>query len=65
MWKKALLLASAMLMPWLATAATIDTSNPYQMMKAVAEQSFERLKNEQPQVRQDPQYLKVIVEQEL
>ncbi|MGL4191530.1 phospholipid-binding protein MlaC [Vibrio misgurnus] len=65
MWKKALLLASAMLMPWLVTAATIDTSNPYQMMKAVAEQSFERLKNEQPQVRQDPQYLKVIVEQEL
>ncbi|HFG1890672.1 TPA: phospholipid-binding protein MlaC [Vibrio cholerae] len=65
MWKKALLLASTLLMPWLATAATIDTSNPYQMMKAVAEKSFDRLKNEQPKVHQDPQYLKVIVEEEL
>lgn len=65
MWKKALLLASTLLMPWLATAGTIDTSNPYQMMKAVAEKSFDRLKNEQPKVHQDPQYLKVIVEEEL
>lgn len=65
MWKKALLLASTLLTPWLATAATIDTSNPYQMMKAVAEKSFDRLKNEQPKVHQDPQYLKVIVEEEL
>lgn len=63
--EKALLLASTLLMPWLATAATIDTSNPYQMMKAVAEKSFDRLKNEQPKVHQDPQYLKVIVEEEL
>ncbi|ENM5721516.1 phospholipid-binding protein MlaC [Vibrio mimicus] len=65
MWKKTLLLVSALLMPWLATAATIDTSNPYQMMKAVAEKSFDRLKNEQEKVHQDPQYLNVIVEEEL
>ncbi|ENM5791247.1 phospholipid-binding protein MlaC [Vibrio mimicus] len=65
MWKKTLLLVSALLMPWLATAATIDTSNPYQMMKAVAEKSFDRLRNEQEKVHQDPQYLKVIVEEEL
>ncbi|WP_187376418.1 phospholipid-binding protein MlaC [Vibrio mimicus] len=65
MWKKTLLLVSVLLMPWLATAATIDTSNPYQMMKAVAEKSFDRLKNEQEKVHQDPQYLKVIVEEEL
>ncbi|ENM5761243.1 phospholipid-binding protein MlaC [Vibrio mimicus] len=65
MWKKTLLLVSALLMPWLATAAPIDTSNPYQMMKAVAEKSFDRLKNEQEKVHQDPQYLKVIVEEEL
>ncbi|ENM5898183.1 phospholipid-binding protein MlaC [Vibrio mimicus] len=65
MWKKTLLLVSALLMPLLATAATIDTSNPYQMMKAVAEKSFDRLKNEQEKVHQDPQYLKVIVEEEL
>ncbi|EJL6524200.1 phospholipid-binding protein MlaC [Vibrio cholerae] len=65
MWKKALLLVSTLLMPWLTTAATIDSSNPYQMMKAVAEKSFDRLKNEQSKVQQDPQYLKVIVEEEL
>ncbi|RBM47227.1 phospholipid-binding protein MlaC [Vibrio tarriae] len=65
MWKKALLLVSVLVMPWLATAATIDSSNPYQMMKAVAEKSFDRLKNEQEKVQQDPQYLKVIVEEEL
>ncbi|EEY44931.1 uncharacterized ABC transporter auxiliary component YrbC [Vibrio mimicus VM223] len=35
------------------------------MMKAVAEKSFDRLKNEQEKVHQDPQYLKVIVEEEL
>lgn len=37
-----------LLMPWLTTAATIDTSNPYQMMKAVAEKSFDRLKTNNP-----------------
>ncbi|PAR37114.1 phospholipid-binding protein MlaC [Vibrio metoecus] len=65
MWKKALLLVSVLVMPWFATAANIDSSNPYQMMKAVAEKSFDRLKNEQEKVHQDPQYLKVIVEEEL
>lgn len=65
MWKKILLLVIATFMPGLAMASEIDTSNPYQMMKAVADKSFQRLKNEQGAIRQDPQYLKVIVEQEL
>jgi phospholipid transport system substrate-binding protein len=46
-------------------AAEIDKTQPYQMMKQVSEQAFDRLKSEQPKVQQDPDYLKVIVEEEL
>jgi phospholipid transport system substrate-binding protein len=47
------------------SAAKIDKTQPYQMMKQVSEQAFDRLKSEQPKVQQDPDYLKVIVEEEL
>lgn len=47
------------------TAAEIDKTQPYEMMKQVSEQAFERLKAEQDKIHQDPDYLKVIVEQEL
>jgi len=47
------------------SAAEIDKTQPYQMMKQVSEQAFDRLKSEQPKVQQDPDYLKVIVEEEL
>ncbi|MEF1186751.1 ABC transporter substrate-binding protein, partial [Vibrio sinaloensis] len=46
-------------------AAEIDKTQPYQMMKQVAEVAFARLKAEQPKVQQDPDYLKVIVEEEM
>ena len=48
-----------------AWAAQIDKTQPYQMMKQVSEQAFARLKAEQDKVHQDPDYLKVIVEDEL
>ncbi|MEH0700396.1 phospholipid-binding protein MlaC [Vibrio owensii] len=48
-----------------AVAAEIDKTQPYSMMKQVAEVTFERLKNEQPQIKQDPNLLKTIVEEEL
>ncbi|KJY86370.1 MULTISPECIES: MlaC/ttg2D family ABC transporter substrate-binding protein [Vibrio] len=48
-----------------AWAAQIDKTQPYQMMKQVSEQAFARLKAEQDKVHQDPDYLKVIVEEEL
>lgn len=46
-------------------AQEIDKTQPYQMMKQVAEKSFARLKAEQPRIRENPEYLKVIVEEEL
>lgn len=47
------------------TAQEVDKTQPYQMMKQVAEVTFERLKNEQPKIQQDPNLLKDIVDQEL
>ncbi|MGY5740962.1 phospholipid-binding protein MlaC [Vibrio antiquarius] len=47
------------------SAAEVDKTEPYKMMKQVAEVTFERLKAEQPKIKQDPDLLKVIVEEEL
>ena len=46
-------------------AEPIDRTQPYQMMKQVAEVAFARLKSEQKNIQQDPELLKVIVEEEL
>lgn len=46
-------------------ATEVDKTQPYQMMKQVAEVTFDRLKAEQPQIKQDPNLLKTIVEEEL
>ncbi|EKO3904148.1 MlaC/ttg2D family ABC transporter substrate-binding protein [Vibrio fluvialis] len=60
-----ILLVSALL-TWTANAAQeIDQTDPYLMMKQVAQKSFDRLKAEQDLVHKDPEHLKVIVEQEL
>ncbi|WP_029789666.1 MULTISPECIES: phospholipid-binding protein MlaC [Vibrio] len=48
-----------------AVAAEVDKTQPYHMMKQVAEVTFERLKAEQPQIKKDPNLLKTIVEEEL
>ncbi|MGR5139163.1 phospholipid-binding protein MlaC [Vibrio jasicida] len=48
-----------------AAAAEVDKTQPYQMMRQVAEVTFDRLKAEQPQIKQDPNLLKTIVEEEL
>nr|PMI52496.1 toluene tolerance protein [Vibrio splendidus] len=44
---------------------SIDRTQPYQMMTQVAEVAFDRLKSEQENIQQDPELLKVIVEEEL
>ncbi len=60
------LAAVALLMSAQAFAAeSIDRTQPYQMMTQVAEEAFARLKNEQENIHQDPELLKVIVEEEL
>lgn len=47
------------------TAEEIDKTQPYEMMKQVSERAFDRLKSEQERIHQEPDYLKVIVEEEL
>lgn len=63
---------SRLLLSFLATfsafgvvADEVDKTQPYQMMKQVAEVTFDRLKAEQPKIKQDPNLLKTIVEEEL
>lgn len=65
MLKKLVLTLFSFLVVFNVTAEEIDKTQPYQMMKQVSEQAFNRLKSEQPKVQQNPDYLKVIVEQEL
>ena len=72
-----MLKVSAILKRWFMTMVTllmstqvfaaepIDRTQPYQMMKQVAEVAFDRLKSEQKNIQQDPELLKVIVEEEL
>lgn len=63
--RKTALLLVFMGVAFSVNAATVDSSNPYKMMHSVAEQTFDRLKTEQPKVQADPNYLKTIVEQEM
>ncbi len=46
-------------------AAEVDSSNPYQLIHAVADKTFQRLKAEQPKIQADPNYLKTIVDEEM
>lgn len=62
MFKRLLMVAMLVIAP-LAMAA--DQSNPYTLMNQAADKTFSRLKNEQPKIRQNPDYLRDIVAQEL
>ncbi|MEH0666768.1 phospholipid-binding protein MlaC [Vibrio scophthalmi] len=46
-------------------AKEVNRQDPYQMIVQVSDQTFARLKAEQTQIQQDPERLKLIVEQEL
>ncbi|HBV77225.1 MULTISPECIES: phospholipid-binding protein MlaC [Vibrio] len=48
-----------------AQANEIDSRNPYQMMHAVADKTFDRLKSEQTKIKSDPNYLKTVVDEEM
>lgn len=65
MLKKLVLTLFSMVLAFNASAESIDKTQPYQMMKQVSEIAFARLKAEQDQVQQDPNHLKVIVDEEL
>lgn len=58
-------LLATLVLVFQVSAATIDATNPYTLITQVADKTFSRLKAEQPKIQQDPDYLKVIVEQEL
>ncbi len=62
MFKRLLMVAMLVIAP-LAVAA--DQSNPYVLMNQAAEKTFSRLKNEQAKIRQNPDYLREVVDQEL
>ncbi|MDT0177072.1 phospholipid-binding protein MlaC [Pantoea sp. RRHST58] len=64
MFKRFLMIAMLVVAP-LATANAVDQSNPYKLMNEAAAKTFTRLKNEQPKIKQNPNYLRDIVRQEL
>ncbi|MCV9879734.1 phospholipid-binding protein MlaC [Brenneria izbisi] len=62
MFKRLLMVALLVVAP-LANAA--DQTNPYRLMNEAADKTFNRLKTEQPRIKQDPNYLRTIVREEL
>ncbi len=64
MFKRLLMIALLAIAPLAANAAA-DQTNPYKLMNEAAEKTFTRLKNEQPKIKQDPNYLRQVVRQEL
>ncbi|MCG8710370.1 phospholipid-binding protein MlaC [Brenneria sp. 4F2] len=62
MFKRLLMVALLVVAP-LASAA--DQTNPYRLMNEAADKTFSRLKTEQPRIRQNPDYLRNVVREEL
>lgn len=62
MFKRLVVIAMLAFAP-LAMAA--DQTNPYKLMDEAAQKTFDRLKAEQPKIRQNPDYLREIVSEEL
>lgn len=64
MFKRLLMVAMLIIAPLVANAAA-DKTNPYSVMNEAAAKTFDRLKNEQPKIKQDPNYLRQVVKDEL
>ena len=64
MFKRLLMVAMLVIAP-LTAAHAADQSNPYKLMNEAAKKTFDRLKNEQPKIRSNPDYLRDVVDQEL
>ncbi|WP_192458342.1 phospholipid-binding protein MlaC [Musicola keenii] len=62
MFRRLLMAALLVVAPFVNAA---DQTNPYSLMKEAAQKTFDRLKNEQPQIRQEPNRLRSIVKEEL
>ncbi|MEJ4046071.1 phospholipid-binding protein MlaC [Erwinia sp. SLM-02] len=64
MFKRLLMVAMLIIAPIAANAAA-DKTNPYSVMNEAAAKTFDRLKSEQPKIKQDPNYLRQVVKEEL
>lgn len=64
MFKRIILATLLVVIMPLANAA-VDKTNPYSVMNEAANNTFTRLKSDQPKIKQDPNYLRVIVREEL
>jgi len=62
MFKRLLMVALLVVAP---LASAVDQTNPYSLMQDAANKTFTRLKTEQPKIKQDPNYLRTIVREEL
>lgn len=62
MFKRLMMIAMLAIAPF---AMAIDQTNPYKLMDEAAEKTFTRLKDEQAQIKKDPNYLRTIVREEL
>lgn len=64
---KKLLMSGLLLMAtsWGPAAVAVPLDDPYQLMNEVANNTFERLNNEQSKIKADPKYLREIVEDEM
>lgn len=61
MFKRLLMVAMLVIAPLTAVQAA-DQSNPYKLMNEAAQKTFDRLKNEQPKIKANPNYLRDIVD---
>ena len=64
MFKRLVIAALLVVMAPMANAA-VDKTNPYSVMNEAANKTFTRLKNEQSKIKQDPNYLRQVVRDEL
>ncbi|MEY0288765.1 phospholipid-binding protein MlaC [Providencia rettgeri] len=62
MFKRLMIVAMLAIAPF---AMAVDQTNPYKLMDEAAAKTFNRLKSEQPKIKQDPEYLRTIVREEL
>ncbi|KAA8999240.1 phospholipid-binding protein MlaC [Affinibrenneria salicis] len=62
MFKRLLMVALLVVAP---LASAVDQTNPYRLMDEAAAKTFDRLKKEQPTIRQNPDYLRNVVREEL
>ncbi|CAG9428862.1 phospholipid-binding protein MlaC [Providencia alcalifaciens] len=62
MFKRLIMIAMLVVAPF---AMAIDQTNPYKLMEEAAAKTFDRLKAQQPQIKQNPDYLRTVVREEL